>query len=67
MTSDAIGQQHLLWDALSHLQSGLDLLDRASAPAHIGAQIDLAIHELKSILAADDVASPQRAERRRES
>jgi hypothetical protein len=66
VTSDGIGQEQILWDALNHLQSGLDLLDRASAPAHIGARVDLAMHELKSVLAADDATSLQRSERRRE-
>lgn len=38
--------------ALQHLQSGLDLLDDALAPGHIGANIDLAIHQLERIIAA---------------
>jgi hypothetical protein len=64
VTCDAIDRQQMLRDALGHLQSALDQLDRASAPAHIGAHIDLAIHELVSGVAANDVATPQRAERR---
>jgi hypothetical protein len=51
----------MLRDALSHFQSGLELLDRASAPAHIGARIDQAIHELKSVAAANDVPGPEEA------
>jgi hypothetical protein len=36
----------ILTEALEHLQSALNLLDSASAPAQIGAHVDLAIHEL---------------------
>lgn len=35
-----------LTQALSQLQSALTLLDRAKAPAHIAAHVDLAIHQL---------------------
>ena len=38
--------------ALQHFQSGLDLLDDAQAPGHIGANIDLAFHQLERIIAA---------------
>jgi len=41
----------ILKQALDHLQSSLDLLDRACAPPHIGAQLDLALHQLASLLA----------------
>lgn len=67
MTRDAFDQQRTLLEALDRLQSALDLLDGASAPAHIGAQVDLAIHQLASVLGANDVAMPQRAERHRGS
>ena len=58
----------MLHSALSHLQSALDLLDRASAPAHIGAQVDHALHQLGTYLStpANDVeimAPGQRAAR----
>ncbi len=43
-------RQQLLHDALELLKSALDLLDRGSAPGHIGAQVDHAIHQLQSIL-----------------
>jgi hypothetical protein len=49
--SETSGQQDLLTDALRHLQSALDLLDEAAAPAQIGAHVDLAIHQLGSLLA----------------
>ena len=42
----------MLNDALRHLQSALDLLDDASAPGHIGANVDLAMHQLESAIAA---------------
>jgi hypothetical protein len=41
----------MLWEALDQLRSALQLLDSASAPAHIGAHVDLAIHELYSAAA----------------
>lgn len=40
-------------DALKHLQSALDLLDRAAAPGHIGAQVDHAVHQLEAALSID--------------
>ena len=43
--------QEMLERALHHLQLALDLLDRASAPAQIGAHIDLALNQLASYLA----------------
>jgi hypothetical protein len=48
--SETNGQQAMLADALSLLQSALDLLDEAAAPAHIGAHVDLALHQLGSML-----------------
>ena len=39
-----------LKDALHHLQSALDLLDRAGAPGQIGAHVDLAIHQLSGAM-----------------
>lgn len=36
----------MLGEAAAHLQMALELLDRTSAPAHIGAHLDLAAHEL---------------------
>jgi hypothetical protein len=50
---DAAGRQHLLWTALDHLQFALDLLDRACAPAQIGARVDGAIHELETEIASN--------------
>ena len=56
VSSGADGRQHLLWAALNHLNSALDLLDRASAPAQIGARVDGAIHEVESLVAASGEA-----------
>ena len=50
MRSETSGRQDLLTDALSLLQSALELLDEAAAPAQIGAHVDLAIHQLGSLL-----------------
>lgn len=36
--------------ALKHLHLALSALDAADAPAHIGANVDLAIHQLQRIL-----------------
>jgi len=40
-----------LAEALEQLRSALQLLDDSDAPAHIGAHVDLAIHEVYSTLA----------------
>jgi len=48
----AAGQHNMLLEALTNLQHALDLLDQASAPAQIGAHVDLAIHELSAAVAA---------------
>ncbi|HET7604668.1 MAG TPA: hypothetical protein VFK28_01190 [Sphingomicrobium sp.] len=48
-----------LGEALAFMESALKLLDRAAAPAHIGAHLDLAICELQeSIATAFAPASP---------
>lgn len=46
MEQEQTGLQRMLIEALDHLHAALDLLDRAAAPAHIGAHVDLAIHQL---------------------
>jgi hypothetical protein len=50
--SKRAGQHDMLLEALTNLQSALDLLDRSSAPAQIGAHVDLAIHDLRAAVAA---------------
>ncbi len=42
----------MLREALTFMESALQLLDRAGAPAHIGAHLDLAICELQSAMPA---------------
>ncbi|HET7575615.1 MAG TPA: hypothetical protein VFK19_03495 [Sphingomicrobium sp.] len=44
-----IGEE-MLRGALGQMQSALDTLDRAKAPAHIGAHLDLAISELEKAI-----------------
>ena len=44
--------EDLLREALALMKSALELLDRAAAPAHVGAHLDLAICELESSIAA---------------
>lgn len=42
--------QDILRNALDHLRLALGLLDRAGAPAQIGAHVDLAAHQLGEAL-----------------
>jgi hypothetical protein len=53
LESEPAGLQHMLLEALDLLQAALDLLDRAAAPAQIGAHVDLAIHQLGSAVATE--------------
>ena len=46
MENEPGGLQHMLLEANDLLRAALDLLDRAAAPAQIGAHVDLAIHQL---------------------
>lgn len=45
-----IEEQHFLVEALQHLQTALDLLDRSDAAAHIGAHVDLAVYQLQETI-----------------
>ena len=45
-----VQKQQLLTEALQYLQSALDLLDRSDASAHIGAHVDLAVHQLREVI-----------------
>ena len=56
-----VDREELLNDALKHLQAGLDLLDEACAPGHIGAHVDLALHQLAAVI-GKKVAAPEYAE-----
>ena len=40
----------MLGQALTHLQRALELLDRAAAPGHIAANVDLAMNQLLDAL-----------------
>ena len=42
--------QDLLREALTYMESALELLDRAEISAHIGAHLDLAICELQGAM-----------------
>lgn len=42
--------------ALDYLESSLQLLDDAGAPADIGAHVDLAVHRLRAVLAEPEPA-----------
>ena len=48
-TSTAI-EEPLLAEAAAHLKTALGMLDKANAPGHIGAYVDLAICELQKVL-----------------
>ena len=50
-SKNATYRQQALIEALSHLQSAIELLDQASAPGHIAAHVDLAVNELEHALA----------------
>lgn len=51
-------QRHdLMSEALAQLRVALEMLDRAEAPAQIGARVDQAIHELRALLASSPGSS----------
>lgn len=52
MIDESENKAKMLNDALRHLESGLELLDEASAPGYIGVNVDLASHQLRSTIAA---------------
>ena len=55
MAEDGVsGRREMLSQALSAMQSALDLLDRANAPVQIGARLDHAICELQSAMTAGE-------------
>lgn len=37
-------------EALDRLQSAIEMLDRANAPGHIAAHVDLAMHQLQDVI-----------------
>jgi hypothetical protein len=51
VSDEQVSETHdALTRALSQLRSALDLLDSSKAPAHIGAHVDLAIHQLQDAI-----------------
>jgi len=43
----------MLAEGLNHLRRAIELLDAAGAPAHIGAHLDLAAHQLSAVIEPD--------------
>jgi len=42
----------LLIEAANHLRLAIELLDQADAPGHIGANADLALHQVENLVPA---------------
>ena len=61
MTTTTGPQRQLLAGALYHLQSALDLLDEAGVLGHVGAQIDLAAHQVQREIGSSTAAGLRRA------
>jgi len=59
MEVEARIRRNALSDAAEHLRAALELLDRAGAPAQIGAYVDLAACELEMELAAESPSRPR--------
>lgn len=59
-------RQQLLLQAIHELESALALLDRAAAPAHVGAHVDLAIHQLQESIEGDFGGGPSQIDRNAE-
>ena len=59
MSEDAQQRDEMLKAALGHLRAALDLLDRADAPAQIGAHVDLAVCQLSESTTAPSVSIPR--------
>lgn len=57
MQDSIVHDNSLLSEALDLLQSSLNLLDLSGAPSHIGAHVDLAIHELHLVIARTSAGS----------
>ena len=54
MAARSNSYEHLLAKALAQLQSAINLLDRAEAPGHIAAHVDLAMHQLRDAMSAPE-------------
>ena len=48
----------MLSEALEQLQSAIELLDIAHAPAHSAAHVDLAVHQLVSVINREFAVDP---------
>lgn len=60
-------RQRKLSEALRQLQSAIELLDLANAPAHIAAHVDLAVHQLLSVINCEEAgARPNQIDRNAE-
>lgn len=46
----------LLIEAVDHLRSAIELLDRASAPGHIACNVDLARNQLEELIPAHEIS-----------
>lgn len=55
--------QDMLREALTYMESALELLDRAQISAHIGAHLDLAICELQSAMGASAPLPDEQSQR----
>lgn len=44
------GRDKLCLEALERIKSAIELLDRANAPGHIAAHLDLAWHQLQELM-----------------
>ena len=51
----ATDKENALVQAQKHLQTAIDLLDEAQAPAHIAAHVDLASHQLRDAIASKPI------------
>jgi hypothetical protein len=45
----------LYLSVMQHLQTAIEQLDRANAPGHIAAHLDLALHKLQDVIESEQV------------
>jgi hypothetical protein len=48
------GVKQLYLEAMQLLQMAIELLDRANAPGHIAAHLDLAVHQLQDVIETEE-------------
>jgi hypothetical protein len=51
-------RSQLYSEALHQLQTAIDMLDRANAPGHIAAHVDLAMHQLQEVIDRESSERP---------